>query len=160
MCLILENMMFFPLPTGFLSKILFSGTTLENKILLRNPVGSGKNIIFSSIKHMLDLNTSIASVHDLFVGVFRNPTVTANGGVLPTRNKKSGGSDTSTLLVNQNPTTSTIGILVTGDVVANQRHSDIKNLLLEPGDSYLIQLAVSDTGDGAFTILEWHEEDV
>lgn len=138
----------------------FSGTTFENKILLRNPTGSGKNVYFFKLKHVIDLSSSIATLHDLFVVIYRNPTVTANGGVLQTRNVKSGQSDTSVLLVNQNPTISSVGTLITGDMTSNAEPSTLNHLILEPGDTYLISLAVSNSSDGAYSIINWGEEDV
>jgi len=137
----------------------FSGTTFENKILLRNPSGSGKNIYFYDLKHLLDLSSSITTLHSLYVAVYRNPTVSSNGATISPRNRKSDASDSAVLLINRDPTITAVGTLIVGDVASNGAQNHINHIVLAPGNSYLLQLAVANSADAAYTILNWGEGD-
>lgn len=135
----------------------FSGATYENKVLLRNPSGSGVNCIFFFMDAFFDLAATTSQLNQVFMEIRRDPTWSATGAARATVNRRAGSSDTTNLLVNNNPTITALGTIVGGYGDINKTASE-KGLILTPNTTYLIRLRVNVTANSIITRVVWAED--
>lgn len=137
----------------------FTGTTVEDKILIRNPSGSGVNLILFDIQIVLSLAATTPQMNQMIGYLYRGPTITANGTSLTPRNMKSGQSDTVQSNWYSSPTISARGVLITGADGINAT-ARIPVTILEPNNDYLISVQVNDSANGGYAGIIFAEDTV
>jgi len=137
----------------------FSGTSNEEKLIIRNISTSGVNAFIFEISVFIDVAATTSQLNQLSVFIFRNPTITSVGTLQTTRNQKSGASDTSHISIYKDPTISAASIIVSGGTGINAI-ATTNDLELEPGDDLLIRMSVNDSNNDAFVRLVWAEDAV
>jgi len=136
----------------------FSGTGWLDKILIRNPSDSGKNIIVFMTKAYLDLAATTNQLNAINCRVFKGPTITADGTTVNTRNLTVGGSNTTQLEVYSDPTISVNGQALFRCAAINNGVDLCTPFKIEPNNEVLIQLQVNDANNGAWFNIFWAED--
>lgn len=122
---------------GF-TKVMTSSATDNPLMLIRNPIGSGKDIFIQAI----NAGISVTNVFAVFK-VWSTPTVTANGtAITTTSNYINNGASASVGLINSGPTVSSNGTLMKSLVCGQNNNSIIfgneYTIGIKPGGSILV----------------------
>jgi len=137
----------------------FSGTSLEQKLLIRNGGASGINAIIFEVTGMLDIAATTSQLNQIVVDIRRNPTVTTTGtAVTSSGNRKSGSSDSHALQLFGQPTV-TGGSAITGEICINTV-AKTGPFFLEPGDDLVVSCRVNDASNSGFLQIIWAEDNV
>lgn len=144
-----------------LEVISFTGTTLEQEMLIRNPVSSGVNLIIFKIEAVLDIAATTNQLNQIVLDVRKNPTVSATGGAITSSgNKKSGSSNSHQAQLFGQPTfTGANTDTIMGDLQIN-RPAILKNIILEPGNDLAVRCRANDAANSGFIMVEWAEDTV
>lgn len=145
---------------GFAATVnLPTAGTETRAFLVRNPAGSGKNVVFFDFRASLS-NTSVTAA---FIRFYVSPTVTATGSSVSTHNRYVGSAATGVALVYSGPTAATPGILtetsyVTGGSSGHSEHEYFHgSLILQPGRDLLITGTPDGVNRAFFASMVWSE---
>lgn len=130
-----------------------AGTSETPIILLTNPASNTKSLFFNLRK----LTCTTAS-HSAIFNFYSAPTISANGTAQTPINFRPASATTSSMNIYLSPTISSNGSLMSALISANQT-PDVSSVLvvLDPGQSLLTTVTVSNANDKVISEFGWYE---
>ena len=140
----------FAVSTGLLT---IGGTSETPVIFVTNP-SSNVNFLVSLLRKVLAQTVG----HTALFNFYANPTVSANGTALTPVNKRvDSGAPASSMLAYKSPTVSANGSLIGSLMCGNASVMESSPLALNPNQSLLVTVQVSNASDKVQVDLEYHE---
>lgn len=135
----------------------FGGVGFEDKILVRNPSGSGITVVLFGLRVHLDLAATTNQLNQMNVRFHKNPTVSSNGTGVGEFNLNSGAADNAQALVTTEPTVSPRGDKIGEGIAINQSYNSILPYLLVENSSIMIRIKMNDAANSIIYTLAWAE---
>lgn len=130
-------------------------TAPEDVVLLRNPLGSGKNVKFSGFELYFN-NASFVTWE-----VYRNPTVTLVGVALATINANGTSLEVAVATLYDLPTIAVVGtrIRVFASDINNKSNKEPYQIVIAPGQDILLRRVNVGVNNDLRLTFQWTEED-
>lgn len=141
------------------SNITFSGTSFEKKILIRNPVASGVNLIIFRIGLSLDVAATTGQLNQIVLRGHKNPTITTEGSTVITRNLKTDASDITGAKIFKDPTISANGDKI-GETSVINSPLRVGTFIIGEGDDHLTQIRLNDSNNDIIFSVVWAEDNI
>lgn len=138
----------------------FSSTSLHDKMLIRNPVGSTVNLLILKLDIGLTLGALTNQMNTIKVRVRRNPVFSSNGSALVAYNLKFDEAGPAHALIFENPTPSNTGNTVQRLIGINSEHVKAVPFIIKPGEDVLVSERVNDPDNGAYINLTFAEDTI
>jgi len=139
-------------------KFTFSNTSLKDCLVIRNPSGSGTEVIIFSIETSIDLTAVATQLNQVLLQIKINPVFSSVGTAVNTRNLSIGKSNTTKTEAYHDPTVTDNGNILQRAIGINKASNIPSPIRLQPDKDLLVRLAVNDATNSILVNVIFGEE--